>query len=110
LSVEDTAAGRLRVAAKPDVASGAMVWVAVRPEKVRITRAPASSALDNCVAGTVVDVGYLGDLSIYKLRIGNGSQLKVASANVGGRGERAAAYGEQVWLSWPAEAAIVLTR
>jgi putrescine transport system ATP-binding protein len=109
LSVEDTAAGRLRVAAKPDVASGAMVWVAVRPEKVRISREPALPALDNCVAGTVVDVGYLGGLSIYKLRIHDGSQVKVASANVGGRSERAA-YGEQVWLSWPAEAAIALTR
>jgi putrescine transport system ATP-binding protein len=110
LSVEGTAAGRLRVAAKPDAEPGAMVWVAVRPEKIRISRAPPLPGLDNCVAGTVVDIGYFGDTSVYKLRIRGGSQVKAALANVAGRGEGAVAVDEQVWLNWPAEAAMVLTR
>ncbi|HXX04378.1 MAG TPA: polyamine ABC transporter ATP-binding protein [Xanthobacteraceae bacterium] len=110
LSVEGTAAGRLRVAAKVDAKPGAMVWVAVRPEKVRITREPPLPGLDNCVAGTVVDIGYLGDISIYKLRIRDGSLVKAAIANVDRRAERAVAFDEQVWLSWPAERAIALTR
>jgi len=110
LSIEGTAAGRLRADAKPDAASGAMVWVAVRPEKIRMTREPVVPGLDNCVAGTVVDVGYLGDVSVYRLRIRDGSQIKAAVANVGGRDGRAISFGEHVWLSWPADAAIVLTR
>jgi putrescine transport system ATP-binding protein len=110
LTVEGTAAGRLRVASKPDAEPGAMVWAAVRPEKVRISREPLLPGLDNCVAATVVDIGYLGDVSIYKLRIRDGSQVRAAIANIGGRGERAVGFDEQVWLSWPAEAAIVLTR
>ena len=109
-SVEGTAAGRLRVAAKADAEPGAMVWVAVRPEKVRIARDPPCPASDNCVAGTVVDIGYLGDISIYKLRIRGDVQVKAAVANVGRFAESAVAFDEQVWLSWPAEAAIVLTR
>jgi putrescine transport system ATP-binding protein len=87
-----------------------MVWVAVRPEKLRVTRQPALPGLANCVAGTVVEVGYLGDMSIHKVRIRDGSQVKVAVANAGGRTERAITFGEEVWLSWPADAAIVLTR
>jgi len=110
LSIEGTAAGRLHVAVKPDAEPGTMVWVAVRPEKVRISREPPLPGLDNCVAGTVVDIGYLGDVSIYKLRIRDGSPVKAVIANVGGRSERVAGVDEQVWLSWPAEAAIVLTR
>ncbi len=109
-SVEGTEAGRLRVAAKADAEPGAMVWVAVRPEQVRITCDPPLPGLDNCVAGTVVDIGYLGDISIYKLRIRGGVQVKAAVANVGRFAESAVAFDEQVWLSWPAEAAIVLTR
>ena len=109
-SVEGTEAGRLRVAAKADAEPGAMVWVAVRPEQVRITRDPPLPGLDNCVAGTVVDIGYLGDISIYKLRIRGGVQVKAAVANVGRFAGSAVAFDEQVWLSWPAEAAIVLTR
>jgi putrescine transport system ATP-binding protein len=110
LTIEGTAAGRLRVAGKPDAVPGAIVWVAVRPEKVRITHEPALPGLDNCVSGTVVDIAYLGDLSIYKLRIRDGSLVKATRANVDGRGVRAAAYGEPVWLSWSPEASVVLAR
>jgi len=109
-SVEGTAAGRLRVAAKAEAEPGAMVWVAVRPEKVHISREPPLPGLDNCVAGTVADIGYLGNMSIYKLRIRDGSQVRAARANAGAAAERMFAVDDQVWLSWPAEAAIVLTR
>ena len=80
----------------------------MRPEKVRLSREPPSPALPNCIAGAVVDIAYLGDISVYKLRIRDGSIVQAAVANVGGS---ASAFGfdEQVSLSWPAEAAIVLT-
>jgi putrescine transport system ATP-binding protein len=110
LSIEGTAAGRLRVAVKADAAPGATVWVAVRPEKIRISRDPPLPGLDNCVAATLVDVGYLGDTSIYKLRIRDGSQVKAAMTNVGGHAEGAIVFDDSVWLSWPAEGAIALTR
>jgi putrescine transport system ATP-binding protein len=109
-SVEGTAAGRLRLAAKIDAEPHTMVCVAVRPEKMRISREQPSPNLENCVAATVVEIGYLGDLSIYKLRIADGSRLKAAVANTGRLLERAIDWDERVWLSWPPEAAIVLTR
>ena len=109
-SVDGTAAGRLRVAAKVDAEPGALVWVAVRPEKMRISHEPPGPELENYVAGTVVDIGYLGDLSIYKLRIADGSSVKAAFANTGRRAERAIGSGERAWLSFSPEAAIVLTR
>ncbi|MGH6982464.1 MAG: ABC transporter ATP-binding protein [Stellaceae bacterium] len=110
VSIEGTAAGRLRVAAKAAAAPGAMVWVAVRPERVRISRQPPLPGLDNCVAATVVDIGYFGDSSVYKLRIRDGSLLKAAIANLGVAGDGVIAVDEQVWLTWPPEAASVLTR
>jgi len=109
LSVEGTAAGRLRVAAKSEAEPGQVVWVAVRPEKLRIAPEQPLTGLDNSVAATVVDIGYLGDTSLYKLRIRDGSQIKAAVANVG-RADAALAVEQHVWLSWPPEAAIVLTR
>ena len=110
MRVEGTAAGTLRVAARADAEPGQVVWAAVRPEKVRIAREPPLPGLDNAVAATVVDIGYLGDMSLYKLRIRDGSMVRAAIANVGRVAERVAAFDEQVWLSWPPEAAIVLTR
>jgi putrescine transport system ATP-binding protein len=109
-SVEGTAAGRLRVAASIEAAAAAPVWVAVRPERTRMSREKPSLGLENCVAATVVEVGYLGDLSIYQLRIADGSRLKAAVANSGRGGEAAFRQGESVWLSFSPESAMVLTR
>ncbi len=110
-SVEGTAAGRLRLAAPIEAEPRTPVWVAVRPERMRVSRDKPPPGVENCLAGTIVEIGYLGDLSIYQVRhrrrfAGQG----VAVANTGGDGERAPRADEKVWLSFSAEAAIVLTR
>jgi putrescine transport system ATP-binding protein len=104
------AAGRLCAAAKVDAETGAPVWAAVRPEKIAIAREPPASGGDNGVAATVVDIGYLGDMSVYKLRIAGGAQMKAAIANIGRPTAEVADFDEEVWLTWPPEATIVLTR
>jgi TOBE domain len=55
----------------------------------------------------VVDIGYLGGTSVYKLRIRDGSLVRAAVANTG----EVAPIGldQQVWLSFPPEAGTVLT-
>ena len=40
------------------------------------------SATENCVSGTVRDIAYLGDLSIYKVALDNGFVMKAAAANL----------------------------
>ena len=113
-SVESTTLGRLRAAAKIDAEPGATVWVAVRPEKLRITPVAPSpdrrSAQENGVAATLVEIAYLGDLSIYRLRTDAGVLLQATIANTGRLGEGAIGWNDRVWLSFPPEAAIVLTR
>jgi putrescine transport system ATP-binding protein len=108
LSVEGTPAGNLRAASKPDADPGAVVWFAVRPEKVRISREAPVPEVANCTSATVVDIGFLGGMSIYKLRIRDGSTVRAAFANAGGV-ERPIGLDEQVWLSFPPEAATVLS-
>src|SRR5216684_2330936 len=65
-TVASARAAQLR-ACPCDAKPGATVWVALRPEKVRIAREPPATAGENCVAGEVMGIGYLGDLSIYKV-------------------------------------------
>jgi putrescine transport system ATP-binding protein len=110
LSVEGTAAGRLRLAAPLEAEPRMPVWVAVRPERMRLTHDPPSPGLENCLAGTVLEIGYLGELSIYRVRLADGSQVKAAIANTGRNEGPAPSPNEQVWLSFAPEAAIVLTR
>jgi putrescine transport system ATP-binding protein len=108
--VASDAAGRLYALSPADVKPGDAVWVALRPEKVRIAHAPPSTEGENCVAGQVTDIGYLGDLSIYKVRLDNGTVMKTAVANVTRLLERPIGWDDRVWLSWAPEAAMVLTR
>jgi putrescine transport system ATP-binding protein len=110
LSVEGTPAGTLRVAAKIDAKPGATVWLAVRPEKVRIAlEPPQQQPPENRAAGTIVDIGYLGELTIYKLRLADGAIVTAAIANTGHAAERPIDWDERAWMSFAPEAAIVLT-
>ncbi|MGZ5880206.1 MAG: ABC transporter ATP-binding protein [Xanthobacteraceae bacterium] len=108
--VESTAAGQLRGLAYPDAKPGDTVWVALRPEKVRIGREPPPTTGENCVAGQVENIAYLGDLSIYKVRLDTGFVLKVTAANVTRLVELPIDWDDRVWLTWTPEAAMVLTR
>jgi putrescine transport system ATP-binding protein len=113
-TIDGTALGRLRVKGKIDAEAHATVWVAVRPEKIRLIPCalePAQRAdAENSVLATVVDIGYLGDLSVYKLRTEAGVPLQAAIANAGPPTARGIGWNDKVWLSFAPEAAIVLTR
>jgi putrescine transport system ATP-binding protein len=108
--IASATAGRLRGLGCAEAKPGDTVWAALRPEKVRIARDPPASTEENCVAGTVDNIGYLGDLSIYKVRLDNGFVMKAAVANVTRLIERPIGWDDRVWLSWAPEAAIVLTK
>ncbi len=105
--VMQTMIGQLRVA-DTGAALGETVWLALRPEKVRIGgERPAGEV--NAVAGTLHEAGYRGDMSLYKVRLADRSLMKIAVANTG-QGQRRFAAGDLVWLSWPADAGVVLRR
>jgi putrescine transport system ATP-binding protein len=105
--VMQTMIGQLRVAGT-GAALGETVWLALRPEKVRIGgERPAGEV--NAVAGTLHETGYRGDMSLYTVRLADRSLMKIAVANTG-QGQRRFAAGELVWLSWPADAGVVLRR
>ena len=109
-TVIETSSGRLRAAPSPDAQAGATVWLAVRPEKIRISVQPPSAADENCVAGTVSDIGYLGDISIYKVRLDSGQVMKAAVTNLTRMLERPIGWDARVWLSWSPDAGVVLTK
>ena len=110
VSIEGTAAGRLQASAPIAAAPGATVWLAVRPAKMQIAHGEAPPQATNTMAATIADIGYLGEMSIYQARLADGTIVKAAVAHTGRAPERTASIGERVWLSFPPEAAIALTR
>jgi putrescine transport system ATP-binding protein len=107
--VECVAGGRLRVTQKLDAPVGTRLWVAVRPEKIQITKQMVHSG-ENAFAGTVTDIGYLGDSSVFKVKLDNGLMIKASVANRTRAVEQSISRGDRVPLSWPDDAGVVLTR
>ena len=103
----DSALGPLAVADRA-IAAGKTLWLALRPEKISMSgHRPAGEK--NAVAGTIFEIGYRGETSAYKVRLADGSLMKVSIANVNARGRAPYAEGDAVWLSWPPDAGIALT-
>jgi putrescine transport system ATP-binding protein len=108
-SLIDSAAGaKLAISQRVDADPGATVWVALRPEKLRVaTQAPAGH--ENCVAGRVAEIAYLGNVSVYKVRLDNGFIMKAQLPNLTRVVERPIGTNDRVWLSWTPDAGLVLT-
>ena len=55
------------------VHDGTRVWVALRPEKIRLAKSEDGALGRRRAKGVVEEMGYLGDMSIYKVRVGGPS-------------------------------------
>jgi putrescine transport system ATP-binding protein len=101
-------------------APDATVWVAVRPEKINISREapaaaggvhqPGAGAGENTVRGTVKEIAYMGDMSIYLVQVESGKTIRVTIPNVARHTEDRITWDETVHVSWHAESPVVLTR
>ncbi len=92
-------------------APGAMVWAAVRPEKINMQRQQPVNTVENCVKGVVKEIAYMGDVSIYLVKIDTGRTLRVTVPNV----ERLSdderiLWDETVWLTWHGSSPVVVTQ
>ncbi len=86
LAVATKDAGTIIVAAPPGPLTKPLVCVAVRPEKVKLSRrGPASDAAHahaiNRLEGIVTDVSYLGGFTTYKVKLDTGAVLRSSMAN-----------------------------
>jgi putrescine transport system ATP-binding protein len=92
-------------------APGARVWAAVRPEKIEILRSPPADTAENCVKGIVKEIAYMGDMSIYLVKIDSGKVVRVTLPNIERKSEdERILWDETVYLTWAASSPVVLTQ
>ena len=91
---------------------GMEVSVAIRPEKIRITRERPGGAHDgfNCVEAEVADLAYLGSYTIYHLKLATGLLVKASIASVERLPDWQPTWGDKVFASWDEYAMVVLTQ
>ena len=91
------------------------VWVAIRPEKMSLHKdAPAPPAPPECplgcnvAKGTIREISYLGDCSIFHVQMANGRLLRISRPNRSRYDQEHFAWNEPVWVSWAGSSPVVL--
>jgi len=92
-----------------EITEGQQVTYAIRPEKIRVTTDQPDDRA-NTVQGKIIDIGYLGDISTYHVRLANGEMIKAAMTNATRLDRREFTWEDEVWLSWRETAGVVLTQ
>jgi putrescine transport system ATP-binding protein len=85
------------------------VAVALRPEKIRLSRTKPDGDV-NHVKGKVQDRSYFGSFTVYHLELDGGRRLKVSESNAERHRSDGPSEGQVAWATWPDTAQIVLTR
>ncbi len=90
------------------------VWIALRPEKIIVSDTPFEDVGDgfNAAQGVVDDIGYLGNFSIYKIRLNNGKVIEITHPNQSRprHGRHLASWEEKVYLKWMPSSPVLLTK
>jgi putrescine transport system ATP-binding protein len=102
----DSAGADLVVRCPQAVAPGSPVAVAVRPEKLLVSVEEPPG--DNRLRGTVEEIAYLGDVSIYHVRVAGGALVEAQLTNRERRGAAPLTWGDAAWLAWSADDALAL--
>ncbi len=98
------------------LAIGTSVTVAVRPEKIRPCLDYREDGV-NQLKGVVEDIAYLGDVSIYRVRVGAGSNaqseqssriVEMTLTNVQPRIEQALTWEQEVAMEWSPTSGVLL--
>ena len=93
------------VSSAPD----ATVWAAIRPEKIQISR-DRPDGPDNWGSAVVRDIAYMGDMSIYLLKLDSGKIVRVTQPNTHRHAEDRITWDERVYVRWQPESPVVVTK
>ena len=91
-----------------NAAKGEKAWVAIRPEKMIVSLNAPANMSENVLKGEVWDIGYLGKLSVYHVRLDDGRMVTVAMTNRSRETERTITWEDQVYVTWAPDASVVL--
>ena len=93
------------------IMEGTKVWIAVRPEKITLSKTPLD-VTTNQLKGVVVDIGYHGKTSTYRIRISNDQIIEVSvPSQKRPKGDRQSIdWDEEIYMNWDQSNAVVLMK
>ncbi|MBY5353817.1 ABC transporter ATP-binding protein [Rhizobium leguminosarum] len=98
----------VRVAASETPSAGSAVGFAIRPEKMRVGRTPPANASINAARGELWDIAYLGDMTVFHVKLQSGKVVKASSLNAQRLVDDPFTYDQDVWVSFDENAGVLL--
>ncbi len=91
---------------------GMQVSVAVRPEKIHISRHETTGdhAPHNRLQAKVRELSYFGSFTVYQLETASGRRIKVSQSNVERHPHDQLSWDDTAWVSWTPSSQVVLTQ
>ncbi len=96
----------------------ATVWVAIRPEKITLHKpglgkAIAAAAKDspeghNLARGTIKGMSYLGDITLYEIKLDSGAVIRVSRPNLSRTDQEDFTWDDKVSMHWNSASPVVL--
>jgi len=93
-----------------EAAPGAEVAFAIRPEKIRVSSKPPAEGHLNAMQGEVWDLAYLGDMTVYHIKLDDGQVVKASALNSARISDDPLTWSDRAWISFAPDAGVVLTR
>ncbi len=92
-----------------DAAKDNDVAFAIRPEKIRISSRRPENAV-NALEGEVYDIAYLGDMTVYYVKLDDGQIVRASILNAARIMDDPLNWSDRAWISFRPDAGVVLTR
>ena len=108
-TITGASGAKIRVENAGDATAGSTVAFAIRPEKIKVSsRKPDGAA--NVMEGEIYDLAYLGDMTVYHVRLVDGQVVKASALNSSRITEDPLSWNDKAWISFAPDAGVVLTR
>ena len=101
---------RIAVENAGDATNGSNVAFAIRPEKIRVSSKPPADGPNNVMEGEIWDLAYLGDMTVYHVRLSDGQVVKASALNSARVTDDPLSWNDKAWISFAPNAGVVLTR
>ncbi|MGY5799974.1 ABC transporter ATP-binding protein [Rhizobium hainanense] len=98
----------VRSASGETPSAGSRASLAIRPEKLRVSPRPPANASVNAAEGEIWDIAYLGDMTVFHVKLKSGQVVKASSLNAVRAVEEPFAYDQDVWVSFDENAGVLL--
>ncbi|NTG30058.1 ABC transporter ATP-binding protein [Agrobacterium rhizogenes] len=88
---------------------GTACYLNIRPEKMEVTLHPPDDG-SNGIAGKIIDIAYLGNISTYYVDVGSRKPMMVQMTNNQRSLNARFSHDDNVWVSWYPEDGLLLDR